>query len=78
MKYKFEVHAELLDEQLETALAATAEGLEGSSHLVVRADITVNTELPEEKIEMLRQSVSEALSSTLGSTVEAQLVSQEH
>jgi hypothetical protein len=46
--------------------------------LNVVATVSLNTELPEDKAEELRQSVSKHLSAKLGISAEAQLISQEH
>jgi len=75
MQYKFLVSAPVNDigEVIQSDGALIASGT-----LNIVATISLNTELPDDKVEELRQSVSKHLSAKLGVEVEAQLTSQEH
>lgn len=78
MQYNFEVRTALGEEELSSVVGDVAEGLEASSQIVMRTSIRVNTELPDEKVEALRQAVDELITNTLGTDAEVVLVSQEH
>jgi S-adenosylmethionine:diacylglycerol 3-amino-3-carboxypropyl transferase len=78
MQYNFEVRTALNDEELSSLISDVAEGLEGSSQVVMRTSIRVNTELPDEKVEALRQAVDDFITDKLGADTEVALVSQEH
>lgn len=77
MKYKFEIRAAIVDEELQKLLDATADGLEGTCDLTTTVTVDVNTELPADKVKILCKGVEKALTLKLGN-VKAVLVSQEH
>lgn len=78
MKYNFEIRTAFTDEEMKEITSQTVEGLEASSQVVIEAKIDTNTELPEDKVEVLRQAVGKLVSDKLGSEVETLLISQEH
>ena len=75
MQYKFSLSAPISDigEVIESDGALVASG-----NISVVATVSLNTELPDDKAEELRLSVSKHLSAKLGIEAEAQLISQEH
>jgi hypothetical protein len=75
MQYKFSVTVPMDDigEVIQSDGALIANG-----NLSIVATVSLNTELPDDKVEELRQSVSKHLSQKIGFGVEAQLTSQEH
>jgi hypothetical protein len=78
MKYNYEVRTQLTDEELSDLVSNAAEGLEGSSQLILELKLNVNTELPNENVDALTEAVSQLVSDKLGVEVEAQLISKEY
>ena len=78
MKYKFEVRTMLPDEELSDVINSASEGLEASNKLIVELTLNLNTELPDEKVESLQESVSEFISDRLGIEADAKLISKEN
>jgi hypothetical protein len=78
MQYNFEVRTALSDDELKEVVDQAGEGLEASSQIVLEAKIKVNTELPDEKVELLRQAVGSLIAEKLGAETDTILISQEH
>ena len=78
MQYNFEIRTAFNDDELQKLVNEAGEGLVASSQLVIGVKIRVNTELPDEKVELLRQALAESVADKLGSEDEVVLVSQEH
>jgi len=78
MQYNFEVRTSLSEDELQQVLSQTADGLEGASQIVMRASVRVNTELPEDKVEALRQAVDGFITEKLGAETSVELISQEY
>lgn len=78
MQYNFEVRTTLSDEETAKLVSKVFEGLEASSQLILEAKIRVNTELPDENVDALKEAVSNLMSKKLGAESEAQLISKEY
>lgn len=78
MKYNFEVRTSLADKEFSDLVSNAAEGLEGSSQLILELKLNINTELPSENVDTLQAAVSEFLSDKMGIDVEAELISKEN
>jgi S-adenosylmethionine:diacylglycerol 3-amino-3-carboxypropyl transferase len=77
MQYNFEVRTALTDEENNQIVSEVAEGLEATSQVIMRVNVRVNTELPDDKVELLRQAVDGLVSEKLGTDAEVTLLSQE-
>ncbi|HZS47227.1 MAG TPA: hypothetical protein VFC63_19290 [Blastocatellia bacterium] len=78
MTYNFEIRTTFSEDELKQVASKTVDGLEASSQLIIEAKIKTNTELPGDKVELLRQAVKEVIATKLGSETEIILISQEH
>lgn len=78
MQYNFEARVTLPDQESASLVSEVAEGLEATTQLILGARIRVNTELPDEKIVALTESVKTLVSEKLGADVEVSLISQEY
>jgi hypothetical protein len=78
MQYNFEVRTALSNDELQSVTDQASEGLEASSQIILEAKIRVNTELPDEKVESLRQAVGKLVTDKLATQADTTLISQEH
>lgn len=78
MKYNFEVRASLTGEESANLVSEVAENLESSSQLILEVKVSINTELPEDKIDSLKEAVRNFVSEKLGIDSEAELISKEY
>jgi len=76
MQYNFKILTSLSEAELKE-IAATTEGLEVSGDLVIQAKLRVNTELPDEKVELLKETLDSLVEERFGPS-EVTLVSTEH
>jgi hypothetical protein len=76
MQYNFEARTSLSPEDT-SALVEADGGIEVSGTLVVEAKIKLNTELPDDKAESLKEAVAKLLSNKFG-TSEVSLISKEY
>lgn len=77
MKYNFKILVPLSEDENEAINEAVA-GLKTEGTLAITAQISTNTELPDDLVKALGDNVSDLLSDKLGSDVEAELVSSEY
>lgn len=78
MQYNFKVRTALTDEESQALVSEVVEGLEASSQLILEVKVRVNTELPDDKADSLKEAVNTFVSERLGVEAETELISKEY